>query len=57
MKKFNPEGPCLPWCFTYNENKYLLIGFTCGILVGSIITLILLILHLKNKSKLDRKEN
>lgn len=36
----NCEGPCLPWCFKYNENKYLFTGFVCGVLVGVILFII-----------------
>lgn len=47
------EGPCLPWCFTYNETKNLFIGFLFGIIFCLIVISIILSLQSKkiNKTK------
>lgn len=50
----NVQGPCLPWCFTYYEDRFMLIGFLFGCITGIII--ILSILSFKKKEKKERKK-
>ena len=26
------EGPCVPWCFTYNRTSYIMIGIIIGVI-------------------------
>ena len=39
MSNLNPKGPCLPWCFNYYENRFIILGLVIGIMIGIIISI------------------
>ena len=39
MSNFDLKGPCLPWCFSYYENQFVILGLVIGIIIGVIISI------------------
>ena len=50
MSKYNQEGPCLPWCFSYYENQFVILGLVIGIIIGIIICIFYAIYLRKKKN-------
>jgi uncharacterized membrane-anchored protein YhcB (DUF1043 family) len=44
------SGPCLPWCFSYNRTKYIIIGIIIGIMIYH-----LYLQYMKSKTKKNKK--